>query len=151
MSPLRGCSSCEVNAGQDHVMGETPLHVAVKYGQADAVRLLLRRNASVNAVDKSGSTPLHICCTSDLAHASVLREIGAILLSEKKLHVGAVDACGKSAQAYAKDYQMKSMISSALQVFADWWTRPDLKTTPCWFSLECGQAVAACAGTATPV
>lgn len=103
-------------AGNCHVTGETPLHTAVKYGRVDTVKLLLKNRACINTVTKVGSTPLHICCSSDLATTAALQEIGAMLLSQKKLHVQAVDSFGKSALSYTKDLSLKGVILSTLQV-----------------------------------
>lgn len=38
--------------------GRTPLHVAVKHGQVEIVKLLLHNGANVNAKDAAGLTPL---------------------------------------------------------------------------------------------
>ncbi|KAF5271907.1 hypothetical protein FQR65_LT05054 [Abscondita terminalis] len=38
--------------------GRTPLHAAVKEGHLEVVRLLIKRNANVNAQDEAGVTPL---------------------------------------------------------------------------------------------
>lgn len=40
--------------------GDTPLHVAVKYSSADAVRSLLDRRGNPSAKNERGETPLHI-------------------------------------------------------------------------------------------
>jgi len=40
--------------------GRTPLHWAVKFGNRDAVEILLRHGASVDATDKYGFTPLKL-------------------------------------------------------------------------------------------
>ena len=45
-------------------LGATPLHIAVFFGDAEAVQLLLAAGASPNAVDASGATPMHYCTCS---------------------------------------------------------------------------------------
>ncbi|MCD6045419.1 MAG: ankyrin repeat protein 26-like isoform [Gammaproteobacteria bacterium] len=40
--------------------GQTGLHIAVSYNQQECIRLLLRKNADVNAADREGDTPLHL-------------------------------------------------------------------------------------------
>ena len=42
----------------DDIRGRTPLHVAAYNGLADAVNILLQRNATLNIRDKQGKTPL---------------------------------------------------------------------------------------------
>ena len=44
----------------------TPLHIAILYEQDLAVRLLLEKNASVNAKNELGLTPLHIAAKQGL-------------------------------------------------------------------------------------
>lgn len=113
--PLASTVSCGP-AGDCHVTGETPLHTAVKYGRVDTVKLLLKNRAGINTVTKDGSTPLHVCCSSDIATTAALQEIGAILLSQKNLNIQAVDSFGKSALSYTKDCILKGFILSTLQV-----------------------------------
>ncbi len=48
----------EVN-GKDPQSGITALHVAVQRGNAEIVRLLIKRGARVNIPDNAGDTPLH--------------------------------------------------------------------------------------------
>ena len=45
-------------------LGSTPLHIAVFFGDAEAVQLLLAAGAAPNAVDASGATPMHYCTCS---------------------------------------------------------------------------------------
>ena len=51
-------SGAAVN-GPDGKSGSTPLLWAAVAGRAEAVELLIRRGADVNAVDRDGGTPLH--------------------------------------------------------------------------------------------
>ena len=53
-------SGVNVNAKDKH--GQTPLHVACKRGNKDAVLKLIDKGANVNAIDKDDSTPLHEAC-----------------------------------------------------------------------------------------
>ena len=46
--------------------GETLLHVAVRKGNADIVRLLLSHGALANAWDSKGRTPLHVAATANV-------------------------------------------------------------------------------------
>lgn len=44
--------------------GETPLHLAARYGHKDAARVLLEKGADANARDRFSHTPLHAAATS---------------------------------------------------------------------------------------
>jgi len=41
---------------------QTPLHRAVKTGNAEAVQLLIKFFAEVNSIDCEGKSPLHLAC-----------------------------------------------------------------------------------------
>uniref|UniRef100_A0ABD2X5A0 Uncharacterized protein n=1 Tax=Trichogramma kaykai TaxID=54128 RepID=A0ABD2X5A0_9HYME len=43
-------------------IGDTPLHLAVKYKNLEVVELLLRNGANPNLINEGGLTPLHIIC-----------------------------------------------------------------------------------------
>jgi ankyrin repeat protein len=62
------------NAHDEH--GETPLMYAGVYGNADCVRLLIKRGADVNATNSAGATPL-LRSATDLAKTALLVESGA--------------------------------------------------------------------------
>lgn len=49
----------EMKKGKPHSDGERPLHGAAKYCKIDAVLLLFRAGADVNAADSGGFSPLH--------------------------------------------------------------------------------------------
>lgn len=46
---------------RDHLTGWTPLHLALRHGHADVVRLLIAAGADLSARTEHGRTPLHIC------------------------------------------------------------------------------------------
>ncbi len=46
--------------GATDAQGRTPLHLAAAAGQAETIRLLCERGATVDAVDERGATPLHL-------------------------------------------------------------------------------------------
>ncbi|PSN32251.1 hypothetical protein C0J52_19671 [Blattella germanica] len=66
----------------------TPMHLACRWGQEDAVRLLLERNASVNLQNKKGNTPLHEAVQE--GHGNII----TILLSSHS----DIDACNKDGE-----------------------------------------------------
>ncbi len=76
------------------VSGATPLHAAVYYQQADAVRELLRRKANVNARNGLGLTPLHNCASSGT------EEIAEMLLANGAA-INITSKAGKTPLAYA--------------------------------------------------
>jgi ankyrin repeat protein len=47
--------------------GETPLHLAVRYGHKDVAEFLLEHKADVNAKNNVGGTPLHVVANSVVA------------------------------------------------------------------------------------
>lgn len=70
-------------AGDIYPDGIRPLHAAVKYGKTDAVLLLLRAGAEVNAADTNGVTPLALLfhATTVLESPQVSCDIAEVLLS----------------------------------------------------------------------
>lgn len=46
---------------RDDLTGWTPLHLALRYGNSDLVRLLIAAGADLSARTEHGRTPLHIC------------------------------------------------------------------------------------------
>lgn len=70
---LQAGARCAVNNQQ-----QTPLHVAAKANNAEAIRLLLTFRAAVNAADAAGVTPLHHAVRHDhTASAQALLAAGA--------------------------------------------------------------------------
>ena len=67
---LAGCGSFGAAFGDD-----TPLHEAVRLDNPDAVRLLLKSGADVNARNNYGETPLDLADDPEVAR--LLRERGA--------------------------------------------------------------------------
>ncbi|WP_257263017.1 ankyrin repeat domain-containing protein [Endozoicomonas sp. ONNA2] len=45
-------------------LGNTPLHIAARYNQADSTKALLDLGANANALNRAGQTPLHQLCVS---------------------------------------------------------------------------------------
>lgn len=54
---------------RDQLTGWTPLHLALRYGHAEVVRVLVGAGADLAARTEHGRTPLHIC----LQHSRLLR------------------------------------------------------------------------------
>ena len=67
-----------VDVNQTNTYGETPLHVAAKFGKFDVAQLLLDRGADVNKARNYGVTPLYIAAErGQLAVAQLLLDRGA--------------------------------------------------------------------------
>lgn len=63
--------------------GYTPLHLAAKTGQYEALKLLINNGAKVNSVNANGVTPLHLAAQFDqLKCAQVLLLAGASIVAE---------------------------------------------------------------------
>ncbi len=75
--------------GPDGKFGSTPLERAALAGRAEAVELLIRRGADVNAVDRDRGTPLH--AAAFLGHAKVVHA-----LVENGADVNAVNVRGET-------------------------------------------------------
>lgn len=62
---LIGCGAfVDLQDGRLH--GPSPLHVAVRMANADAVRTLLELGAQPDPVNSAGQTPLHLAAVHDL-------------------------------------------------------------------------------------
>uniref|UniRef100_A0ABD2X9A0 Uncharacterized protein n=1 Tax=Trichogramma kaykai TaxID=54128 RepID=A0ABD2X9A0_9HYME len=70
----------QMNA-QDN-LGNTPLHMALRYGRKKMIKLLLERGADPNLANKKGSTLIHIVCDKDYKI-----EFAQMLLSQKHQRV----------------------------------------------------------------
>jgi ankyrin repeat protein len=100
--------------------GRTVLHLAAKYGQAEAMALLLGQGADVNATTDSGRTPLMLACKR--SHVGVVR----VLLQ----HMGeeglqATDGHGKTALHVAAEHYYEGTVRLLLLAGAD----PTVKDT----------------------
>ena len=92
-------------------VGRTALHYAAGYGQADAVRALVRHGASVDAPDRFGVTPLHWACLK--AQASVVEALLAAH-ADTLLTACAGVFSGKSALDLASAESHSAEVSEAL-------------------------------------
>ena len=72
-----------------YLMGETPLHLAAKWGHKEVVALLLANQAEVNAQTESGETPLHYAAENGE------KEVAALLLASQA-EVNAMDIHGQT-------------------------------------------------------
>ncbi|MGA2859525.1 MAG: ankyrin repeat domain-containing protein [Candidatus Sulfotelmatobacter sp.] len=62
-----------------YVLGETPLHLAAKWGHKEVVALLLANQAEVNAKTESGETALHYAAENGE------KDVAALLLAQHKM------------------------------------------------------------------
>ena len=79
---------------------QTALHLAVEGGCLQIAKLLLERGATVDATDKVGRTPLHVCNTSALDLVTLLLEAGANPLQRPQQ--GGISFAMKAADANSK-------------------------------------------------
>lgn len=75
------------------VEGDTPLHFAVKYGQKEAIKILVGLGARINEKNKSGSTPLIDAVTESKQEdvVALLLDLGAKIDSRSKAGKTALD------------------------------------------------------------
>ncbi|KAJ5703806.1 hypothetical protein N7493_010944 [Penicillium malachiteum] len=45
--------------------GDTPLHMATRWGEEDAVKFLLEKGAKAEAQNSDGNTPMHLAAKND--------------------------------------------------------------------------------------
>jgi hypothetical protein len=88
-------------ARQHTPAGETALHAAVGFRQAELVELLLSAGADLNAPDAAGRTPLHVAAMTDAKFVRRMLEAGANVKvadenGETPLHVAARRADAQS-------------------------------------------------------
>lgn len=81
----------------------------------DLVNLFLQHRAPINTQSKIGQTPLHVCCTTNLGSPEDRLKIATLLLSERKLHLTAVDSTGRDPISCTKNIQLCNLIKRTLQ------------------------------------
>ena len=96
--------------------GVTPLHHAVRFRSAAAVKELIAQGANVNVVDKkTKSTPLHRAVTNTGAPTTANKTSAAIEIADVLLSNGASprlkNKMGKTPLDYVKNADMKAVFS----------------------------------------
>ncbi|KAL7302691.1 hypothetical protein TKK_0004746 [Trichogramma kaykai] len=83
--------------------GDSPLHLALRYGRADVTRLLLRRGADMTLVNKEGETPLHVVCKrGQFQDGNLVKMLFAISCENRQqLQMDAVDKWGRTPLQWA--------------------------------------------------
>ncbi|GAG32913.1 unnamed protein product, partial [marine sediment metagenome] len=95
--------------------GQTPLHLAAKYGLKDVAELLLTKGGDAKAFDNNGDTPLHLAAVGHVGVAELLTANGATVHAKNEqgmtplYYAGNKDVAGfligKGADIYARrDY-----------------------------------------------
>lgn len=57
-------------------LGQTPMHIAVRFNRMSVLDVLVERGAHINAAASDGSTPLHLATVLPVAQA--LLRLGAV-------------------------------------------------------------------------
>ncbi|CAB0029619.1 unnamed protein product, partial [Trichogramma brassicae] len=108
--------------------GDSPLHLALRWGRNEVAQLLLRNGADPNLTNAEGSTPLHIICKKgeddtgyyekgDCVTVKMLLELG----SEKyqPVQIDAQDKLGNTPLHLVLDYGHRRLIELLLKNGAD--------------------------------
>ena len=83
--------------------GQTPLHLAARWGYTRVIELLLRRGADVNDVDNEGNTPLHHAAMGCKAEAvRLLLERGADPAAKNMKGEAPIDIAKKRYEEYRR-------------------------------------------------
>ncbi|XP_023319360.1 ankyrin-1-like [Trichogramma pretiosum] len=86
---------CRVDA-QDN-LGNTPLHLALKYDNIDVAELLLRNGANPNLANEEGLTPLHhICQRSRIFYCIEIKFLSINDELNQQVHIDARDKSGNT-------------------------------------------------------
>ena len=80
-------AGADVNASTPDPFRDTPLHIAVEYGDLDIVKLLITKGADVNAKDVFQQTPLQLAKTCGNADIVQVLETAA---AKQRGHAGRV-------------------------------------------------------------
>uniref|UniRef100_A0ABD2WKE3 PRANC domain-containing protein n=1 Tax=Trichogramma kaykai TaxID=54128 RepID=A0ABD2WKE3_9HYME len=110
----------QVNAVND--LGQTPLHLAIKYNIRSLTKVLLRIGANSNLADGDGSTPLHTICKqgSDDQSATFLKMFLRINDAiQQTLQVDRRDKCGMTPLQWAVAYISPNTVDILLDRGAD--------------------------------
>ena len=87
----------------------SPLHGASANGHVEVVKLLLDKEANVNAADEGGWTPLH--GASQNGHVWVVK----LLLGVGKVKAGSKDIGGRTPLSYATEHGHEAIIKLLLK------------------------------------
>ena len=88
--------------------GYSALQLAILYGRADAVRILLIGGADPNRLDPEGSTPLELCALSNSIDDEQSRLIAQMLL-DAGANPNHISTNGESARSYAESRRKSRM------------------------------------------
>ncbi|XP_014222189.1 ankyrin repeat, PH and SEC7 domain containing protein secG-like [Trichogramma pretiosum] len=94
--------------------GDTPLHLAIRYGHLDVVQLLLDSGADTKAINKNGSRPVHELCKS--IHGEDL--VGLLFIIGDEMDTQ--DVSGNSPLHLAATTSHKKVIRYLLKKGANW-------------------------------
>ncbi|CAO3639521.1 unnamed protein product [Cunninghamella echinulata] len=76
--------------------GDTPLHLAIATGNMDMIKLLLKYNADVNAVNNKLRTPMHQAISISLLKSTRSFRVERLLLKTGLININALDILGRT-------------------------------------------------------
>ena len=76
------------------ILGDTPLHKACRHGNAETVKILLDKGATIDVGNKESTTPLHVACKE--GHVDVVKELLKPGRGDVKSMIAARDHAGNT-------------------------------------------------------
>jgi ankyrin repeat protein len=116
--------------------GETPLHVAIRYGQAEVVRILLEHNADIRAQTENGFSPIALAVFGNqISCLNELLNFDPNLIRQKTPNMGSLlHIASLSRKGYALKYLLEKHKNSRLFVN----DQNDRGLTPMMFAAKTG-------------
>ena len=81
------------NANVPDDLGQTPVHIAARFGRASCLRLLLYKGGKLDIKDKEGKTPIQLACDHDDCTNVILLYQFSTMLSKCRVEVKGIILC----------------------------------------------------------